>query len=61
MSKLVTAKFTAYSVLLIGAKDAFAHSNHGLSGSHWHATDAWGFVVLSAIVVIAIWLSWRDK
>ena len=34
-----------------------AHDGHGLHGSHWHASDALGFVVLAAMIGLAIWMS----
>ncbi|MDO8387005.1 MAG: hypothetical protein Q8K29_18945 [Polaromonas sp.] len=40
---------------------SFGHEGHLLSGAHWHATDAWGFVALGGLVVLAIWLSGKDK
>jgi hypothetical protein len=40
---------------------AFSHDGHGMTGSHWHATDVWGFVALAALVAVALWLSKRDK
>ncbi len=39
------------------ALPALAHEGHGLFGSHWHATDALGFVGVAALVGIALWLS----
>lgn len=36
---------------------ALAHEGHGLFGSHWHATDALGFVGVAALIGLAIWLS----
>jgi hypothetical protein len=37
---------------------AFAHQGHGAPGSaHWHASDAWGFVIGAAALAIAIWLN----
>ena len=36
---------------------AQAHEGHGLEGSHWHATDVWGFVALGALVAAALWFS----
>ena len=38
---------------------AFAHDGHGLPGAHWHATDAWGYVVVAAIAVAALWFARR--
>ncbi|MBL0946085.1 MAG: hypothetical protein IBJ04_17340 [Hydrogenophaga sp.] len=36
---------------------ALAHDGHGLSGTHWHASDAWGFVLIAALVGLAWWSS----
>ncbi len=36
---------------------AFAHDGHGLFGSHWHPTDALGFVAVAGLIVLAVWLS----
>ena len=38
---------------------ALAHEGHGLAGPHWHATDTLGFVVLAAIVGVALWATRR--
>ncbi len=40
---------------------ALAHPGHGLDGSHWHASDAWGFGVAVALAVVAVWLSRGGK
>ena len=39
----------------------FAHDGHGLSGSHWHASDTWGFLTVGALVALAVWLSRHGK
>jgi hypothetical protein len=36
---------------------AVAHEGHGAHGTHWHATDTWGFVVVLALVGATIWFS----
>jgi MYXO-CTERM domain-containing protein len=36
-----------------------AHDGHGLTGPHWHATDAWGFVALAVVLGAALW--WRRR
>ncbi|MBQ0920286.1 hypothetical protein KBW71_17755 [Hydrogenophaga aromaticivorans] len=36
---------------------AFAHDGHGLFGSHWHPTDALGFVAVAGLIALAVWLS----
>ena len=40
---------------------AIAHENHGLLGSHWHATDVWGFVALGGAIAVSLWLSRGGK
>jgi len=37
-----------------------AHEGHGLTGAHWHATDAWGLAV-GSLVALAVWLSRGSK
>jgi hypothetical protein len=36
-----------------------AHDGHGHSGSHWHATDVWGYVAVGAAMVVALFLGGR--
>jgi Co/Zn/Cd efflux system component len=36
---------------------AWAHDGHGLGGTHWHATDALGFVGVVALAALGWWLS----
>jgi hypothetical protein len=50
-----TIKFIASGALLAGINSTFAHEGHGLQGSHWHATDLWGFVAIGVVLAIAIW------
>lgn len=59
--RLNTLKTIAISPLLAGASSVFAHDGHGLSGTHGHATDAWGLVALGAMVALGIWLSRGGK
>ncbi len=43
--------------LLLGAAPhfgAWGHDGHGLSGAHWHASDALGFVA-ALVVGLAAW------
>ena len=35
---------------------ALSHDGHGLEGSHWHASDAWGFVAFAVVAGVALWL-----
>jgi hypothetical protein len=51
-------KKTALSLSLVMAhvaQNTFAHDGHGLGSSHWHATDALGFVVAVLVVAAMIW------
>jgi len=43
------------------ASTVFAHDGHGLAGTHWHATDVWGFVVVGGLAAAAVWVSRKDK
>lgn len=50
--------------LLLGltavAGTALAHEGHGLPGStHWHATDATGFILVAVIAGVVLWLARR--
>jgi hypothetical protein len=56
-----TIKSIAVSSIFTCAGSAFSHDGHGLKGTHWHASDIWGFVALAALVVTAIWLSRGDQ
>ena len=51
-----TIKFIAAQAVFTWVNPLFAHENHGLEGSHWHATDSWGFIALAAMVAAAMWL-----
>jgi hypothetical protein len=35
---------------------ALAHEGHGHDGTHWHATDTWGFVVVGAAAALIWWM-----
>ena len=52
-----TTQLIAACACGMGATAAFAHDGHGLAGIHWHATDTWGFVAVTAMIAVAIWLS----
>ncbi len=49
----------AVAAASIAASAARAHDGHGAAGAHWHATDAWGFVLVGALVAAALWLGRR--
>jgi hypothetical protein len=57
----LTLKSIAGYALSMSTTAVFAHNGHGLEGSHWHATDAGSFVVLGAIVALAVWLARGGK
>ena len=61
LHKFAFAPSPAAAVLALLATHAQAHDGHGLTGSHWHASDSWGFVALAALVAMAIWSSRKDK
>ncbi len=52
---------TAASALLALAAPAFAHDGHGLSGSHWHASDTLGLLLVGGAAMAALWLSRGGK
>jgi hypothetical protein len=61
MFKTNTTKLIAACAMFHWAGGTFAHDKHGMTGSHWHATDVWGFVALGAMVALAVWLSRGGK
>jgi hypothetical protein len=59
MNTLLRSTLTVVSGTTLAAP-SWAHSGHGLLGTHWHATDTVGFLALGAVVVgVGIWLSGR--
>ncbi len=59
--KTNTPKSIALFALTTWAGTAFGHEGHLMTGTHWHATDAWGFVALGGLIALAIWFSNDDK
>lgn len=49
----------ALALCALAPAAAFAHDGHGLSGSHWHATDVWGLIALAAVLAAAVWFQRR--
>lgn len=43
------------TVAVSAAALAQAHEGHGLAGTHWHATDAWGFLLVAGLAAAAWW------
>ncbi len=60
-SMSIVLKILATSTLLMQANATWAHEGHGMSGSHWHATDVAGFVVVGVALALAVWFSRGDK
>jgi hypothetical protein len=56
-----TMKTIAITSIIMVANAAFGHDGHAMQGTHWHATDAWGFAVLGIVVATAIWMSRGGK
>ena len=47
-------------LVLTATSTAFAHEGHGLgSGSHWHASDVWGYIALAAVLAVTWWAGRR--
>jgi hypothetical protein len=45
------------TVAVSAAALAQAHSGHDATNAfHWHATDAWGFVMVAVALGAALWL-----
>ena len=55
MNKLFTIKIVAVQAILTPSTAIFAHDGHHLEGSHWHASDTFGFVILAAAIALAMW------
>ena len=61
MNKSFAIKFIAIQATIAPAKSIFAHDLHGMQGSHWHASDAFGFVILAAAIAISLWFGRGGK
>lgn len=59
MQKQITKLLAA--CLACAAAPSMAHDGHGLIGSHWHGTDAWGFVALALTIAAALYFSRGGK
>ena len=51
----------AAPALSTASNTVLAHDGHGLAGSHWHATDVLGFVLVGGLLALAIWFARRGK
>jgi hypothetical protein len=61
MNKLFTIKLIAIQAIITPATSIFAHDGHGLQGSHWHASDTFGFVILAAAIGLTLWFGRGGK
>ena len=61
MNPPIALKIIAICAISAWTTAAFAHEGHAMTGGHWHATDAWGFVAVAGVLAVAIWLSRGDK
>ena len=52
---------TGLYAALGSAGSALAHDGHGLSGTHWHASDTLGFLVVIGLAAVAVWMSRGGK
>jgi len=55
---LSTIFFIAACAISTGAQ---AHNGHGMLGSHWHASDTLGFILLLNAVAAIAWFIGRGK
>jgi hypothetical protein len=59
MTPSTTARLFAAICTVLATPLTWAHDGHGLDGfSHWHSTDAWGFVVMG-VLGAAMWFGGR--
>ncbi len=61
MNQKHALKIIAACAISTWAPAIFAHDGHAMTGTHWHATDVWGFVAMAGVLALAIWLSRGDK
>jgi hypothetical protein len=52
----------AIRTIAAGASSAWAgaalsHDGHRTASAHWHASDAWGLVLLMALAATTVWMS----
>jgi hypothetical protein len=55
MNKLFTIKLIAIQAIIMPTTSIFSHELHGLTDSHWHASDVFGFVILAAAIGLTLW------
>ena len=50
-----------YLQRMFDALPAWAHEGHGLAGSHWHATDTFGLLLVGGLVALLVWFTRGGK
>jgi hypothetical protein len=61
MNKSFTIKLIAIQTIITPATCIFAHDGHSLKGSHWHASDAFGFAILAVAIGLTLWFGRGGK
>ncbi len=60
MLKNSLTRWTGLLGLAAFTSQVAAHEGHGAGGTHWHATDVWGFVIVGLLFAGALaW--WRGR
>ena len=44
---------------LLAASPSWAHEGHGLAGTHWHASDTLGLLLVGGVAALLVWLLGR--
>ncbi len=57
MKNPTTLRSAFITTLMTMAVNASAHDGHGLTSTHWHATDTLGFVLVGVLALAAVWFS----
>lgn len=57
MKNSPTLRSAFITTLVTASASASAHDGHGLVGTHWHATDTLGFVLVAVLALAAAWFS----
>ena len=61
MKKSFAIKYIAIKSTITPTTLLFAHDGHGFKGSHWLASDVFGFGLLAAAIGISLWFGRGGK
>jgi hypothetical protein len=64
MNKSITIKLVAAQAAITTTTSIFAHDlndGNGLLGSHWHASDTFGFMIFAAAFGLTLWFGRGGK